>query len=154
VQFGHDADNGRGAFGVSAGGMGAGIVGGEVDFGYSPRFFGNQNDFGNNTVIDVMGNVIVGIPLGGTSGAGVRPFVTGGVGLIRTQIDGGTVFKVSSSNNQFGWNAGAGLMGFFGDHFGIRGDIRYFRAFQGDTISTLDLSQLHFWRLSAGVVFR
>ena len=29
-------DNGRGAFGVNAGGMGAGIIGGEVSFGYSP----------------------------------------------------------------------------------------------------------------------
>jgi opacity protein-like surface antigen len=159
VQFGHDADNGRGAFGVTAGGMGAGIVGGEVDLGYSPRFFGNQNDFGNNTVIDVMGNIIVGIPVGGTHGGGVRPFVTGGVGLIRTQIDGGTIFKVSSSSNQFGWNAGAGVMGFFGDHVGLRGDVRYFRDFQGDTIGTLalgtlDLGQLHFWRASLGVVFR
>src|SRR2546430_16011580 len=82
-----NVDRGRAAFGVTAGGMGAGIIGGEVDFGYSPSFFGTSNDFGNNTVIDLMGNLIVGIPIGGTTGGGVRPYVTGGVGLIRTQID-------------------------------------------------------------------
>jgi hypothetical protein len=39
-----------------------------------------RNDFGNNTVIDVMGNIIIGIPIGGTTGGGVRPYSPGGVG--------------------------------------------------------------------------
>ena len=95
-----------------------------------------------------------GRAVGGTYGAGVRPYVTGGVGLIRTQIDGGNIFTVSSSKNQAGWNAGAGLMGFFNDHVGLRGDIRYFRVFHGDVVNGLDLGSLNFWRLSAGVVFR
>jgi hypothetical protein len=156
---GNNIDNGRAAFGVNAGGMGAGVIGGEVGFGYSPSFFGNQNDFGNNTVIDLMGNVIVGVPVGGTRGRGIRPFVTAGVGLLRTQIDGGSLANVSSSNNMFGWNAGAGVMGYFNDHVGLRGDLRYTRGFEdlntGNNV--IDLSgnnQLHFWRLAAGVVFR
>jgi opacity protein-like surface antigen len=151
-------DNGRGAFGVNAGGMGAGIIGGEVGFGYSPSFFGTQNDFGNNTVIDFMGNVIVGIPVGGTSGAGFRPFVTGGVGLLRTQIDGGTLARVSSHNNMFGWNVGAGAMGYFNDHVGLRGDVRYTRGWKdletGNTTFDVNNNQLHFWRTSVGVVIR
>ena len=161
VQFGGkidniraDVDRGRAGFGVTAGGMGAGIIGGEVDFGYSPSFFGTSNDFGSNTVIDVMGNIIIGIPIGGTTGGGVRPYVTGGAGLLRTQIDGGTVFRVSSSENQWGFNLGAGVMGFFTDHFGLRGDARYFRAFTGNPINSLDLGSLNFTRLSIGVVFR
>src|ERR1043165_3474992 len=87
---GSSFDNGRAGFGVNAGGMGKGIIGGELDFGWTPSFFGTQNDFGNNSVIDVMGNVIIGVPVGGTHGGGVRPFATAGVGLLRTQIDGGT----------------------------------------------------------------
>src|SRR5436190_3425699 len=74
-------DSGRAGFGFNAGGMGAGIIGGEVDFGYSPSFFGTANQFGTNSLIDVMGNVIVGIPIGGTYGAGFRPYVTAGLGL-------------------------------------------------------------------------
>jgi opacity protein-like surface antigen len=154
VQFGSSADNGRGAFGVTAGGMGAGIIGGEFDFGYSPSFFGTQNDFGHNSVINLMGNVIVGVPIGGTQGKGIRPFVTGGLGLIRTQIDGGTIAQVSSSNNQLGWDLGAGVMGYFNDHVGLRGDVRYFRDINGNIVNNIDLGTLHFWRLSAGVVLR
>src|SRR5258707_13387211 len=101
TQAGSGFENGRAGVGVAAGGMGDGIIGGEVDFGYSPSFFGTQNDFGNNTVINAMGNVIVGIPVGGQHGAGVRPYLVGGVGILRTQIDGGTGSKVSSSDNMF-----------------------------------------------------
>src|SRR5882724_9700729 len=54
---GRSFDNGRAGFGVNAGGMGAGVIGGELDFGWSPSFFGTKNDFGNNSVIDLMGNV-------------------------------------------------------------------------------------------------
>lgn len=73
AQFGSNIDSGRTAVGLDAGGMGAGILGGEVDFGYSPSFFGTQNDFGHNTVITLMANLIVGIPVETASGAGIRP---------------------------------------------------------------------------------
>lgn len=159
--FGSSIDNGRGTFGVSAGGMGAGIVGGEFDFGYNPSFFGDQNVFGNNSVLNVMGNVIVGIPIGGTHGGGVRPYLLGGAGLIRTQIDGATnttLFTPSSSRNMFGWDAGAGVMGFFNEHIGLRGEVRYLRATHdiNSGINSIDLNgnRLHFWRPSIGVVFR
>ena len=128
--FGSNIQNGQTTFGVSAGGMGAGIIGGEVDFGWSPSFFGTKSDFGNNTVMNLMGNVILGIPIGGTHGGGVRPYVVGGIGLIRTQIDGGIAHQLVSipSNNMFGWDAGGGVMGYFNQHVGLRGDVRYLRA--------------------------
>ena len=156
--FGSNIQNGQTTFGVSAGGMGGGIVGGEFDFGYSPSFFGNQSDFGRNTVIDAMANLIVGVPVGGQHGAGIRPYVVGGAGLLRTQIDGGTIAHVSSSDNMFSWDAGGGVMGYFSDHVGLRGDVRYLRGFSNVTtnVSSIDLdgNQLHFWRASIGVVFR
>ena len=74
--LGRSFDNGRAGIGTQVGAMGKGIIGGELDFGWSPSFFGTTNDFGNNSVIDVMGNLIVGIPIGGTHGAGLRPYVT------------------------------------------------------------------------------
>jgi hypothetical protein len=151
-----EVDRSRWAFGVTAGGMGAGIIGGEIDFGYSPSFFGTANDFGNLTVLTVMGNIIIGIPIGGTTGGGVRPYVTGGVGLIRTQVDGGELFPLAptTSSNEAGFNIGGGVMGFFSNHFGIRGDVRYMRAFSGDIVNAIDLHSLNFTRLSLGVVFR
>jgi hypothetical protein len=157
--FGSNYKNGQTTFGVSAGGMGAGIFGAEVDFGDSPSFFGNKSDFGSNTVMTLMGNAILGIPVGGTRGPGVRPYIVGGVGLVRTQIDGGSLVQVSTSDNQFGWDLGAGVMGYFGQHVGLRGDVRYLRSFQNSNngITTVDFNgngQLHFWRASIGVLFR
>jgi opacity protein-like surface antigen len=157
--FGSNIDNGRATFGVSAGGMGAGIIGGEVDFGWNPSFFGTQNDFGNNSVLNLMGNVIVGVPIGGTVGAGVRPYFVGGVGLIRTQIEGnGTVFTPLSSTNMFGWDLGGGVMGYFNQHVGLRGDYRYVRATQdiNGSINSVDFNgdRLHYSRITVGVVFR
>src|SRR4029078_2619794 len=97
--FGSSFENGQPIFGVTAGAMGKGVIGGELDFGYSPSFFGTKTDFGNNTVMNVMVNLIIGAPIGGTQGKGLRPYVTAGTGLLRTQIDGGTVTDVSASNN-------------------------------------------------------
>ena len=159
--FGSNIDNGRGTFGVSAGGMGAGIIGGEVDFGWNPSFFGTQNEFGNNSVLNLMGNVIVGVPIGGTHGVGVRPYLVGGLGLIRSQIEGnGTVFTPLSSTNMFGWDLGGGVMGYFNEHVGLRGDFRYMRATQDingaatDPTNAFNGDRLHFSRLTVGVVFR
>lgn len=150
-------ENGRAGFGVTAGGMGAGVFGAEFDLGYSPGFFGPSADFGDNSVLNVMGNLIVGIPVGGQRGAGIRPYVTAGLGLIRTDIDGGVLFPVSSSNNSFGWNAGGGVMLFLSDHFGLRGDVRYLRTLENNSTPTnidFDPGSFHFWRASAGIVIR
>ena len=156
--FGSNIQNGQTTFGVSAGAMGAGIIGGEADFGWSPSYFGTQSDFGNNTVMSLMGNLILGVPVGGQHGAGIRPYVVGGVGLIRSQIDGGTLARVSSSTNMFGWDAGGGVMGYFSNHIGLRGDVRYLRATSDLTtnVRSIDINgdKLHFWRASVGVVIR
>ncbi len=150
------ADGGRTSYGVTAGYMGAGIIGGEFDFGYSPSFFGDDSDFGSNNVLTAMGNVIIGIPIGGTRGAGVRPYVTAGLGLIRTSYGPIDDFD-AVSNNDFGYNLGAGIMGYFATHVGIRGDVRYFRSLQDNSSGgdvDFDLGSFHFWRASIGLVIK
>lgn len=158
MAFGSSFENGQRSFGVTAGGMNAGIVGLELDFGYSPSFFGTKSDFGSNTVMNLMGNIILAAPIGGTTGKGLRPYVTGGAGLLRTQIDGGTLTNVSSSNNMLGWNAGAGVMGYFAQHVGLGADVRYVRGLKdlNTGITRIDLNggQLHYWRASVGLVLR
>jgi opacity protein-like surface antigen len=149
-------------YGVSLASMGAGAVGFEVDFGYSPNFFetgtatNNAFDFTNDSnVVTLTGNVIVGAPIGGHGGS-IRPYAVGGVGLIRSNVqDAAHVFDVSSKND-FGFDLGAGVMGFFSQNVGLRGDFRYFRSFQGssDNATGLALSNFHFWRGSAGVTFK
>jgi hypothetical protein len=159
VNFGNNSGDGRANFGVNAGGMGAGAIGGELELGYAPSFFGNSGTYGSNYVFDLMGNLIVGIPVGGTHGAGIRPYGTIGLGLIRSQVTGGVNGLIQTANNDWGMNAGAGVMGFLSDHVGLRGDVRYFRNFNdSSTINApgvnIDFGSFHFWRASFGVVLR
>jgi opacity protein-like surface antigen len=147
-------------YGASLAGMGKGVFGFEVDFGYSPNFFENSTGTNNqfnftskSNVTTFTGNAILGIPAGGQHGASIRPYLVGGVGLIRTNVqDAAQLFSVTSKND-FGYDIGGGLMGFFSTNIGLRGDVRYFRAFNGssDNVTGLGLSDFKFWRGSLGL---
>jgi len=150
VNFANDPADGRTSFGITATAMGGGVIGGEFDLGYSPNFFGDENVFGSNNVLTVVGNLVIGIPLGGSKGFGFRPYGTVGLGLIRSQAD---VLELDLSSNEFGINAGGGAFLFFGDHVGMRGDLRYFRA-GFDNLDILNIDKVDFWRASIGVTFR
>lgn len=150
-------------YGVSLGWMGAGIIGWEADLAYTPEFFeGDDDDLdvlntGDSNVTSIMGNILVGIPIGGQTGGGVRPYFAGGAGLLQTRVEdvGDALFEVD--NNDFGINLGGGVMGFMTDNVGFRGDLRYFRAFGEDTGNDqvdLDFSDFDFWRGTVGVTFR
>jgi opacity protein-like surface antigen len=148
-------------FGASLGWMGNGIVGFEADFGWAPNFFENtigpgDFEFGDSNVTTLMGNLLIGAPIGGQSGPGIRPYGSAGIGLIRSHVDGGNFFD-DLNTNDFGFNIGAGLHGFFNDNVGIRGDIRYFRSLQdneADNELDLGLSDFDFWRATVGLTIR
>lgn len=154
VNFDNPSANGRANFGTQVTWMGAGAIGLEMDFGYAPSFFGNVGEFGDNRVVTLMGNIIVGVPVGGTRGTGFRPYVTGGAGLMQERVNiPGTPFE--SSNDDVGVNVGAGFVSFLNDRAGIRGDVRYFRDLQDNsTVGDIDFGSFHFWRASAGVTIR
>ena len=148
-------------FGASLAWMGAGIAGFELDFGYTPNFFESTEgdddfDYGDSNLTTVMANVVLGAPIGGQSGMGIRPYASGGVGIIRSQIgDAEDLFDVDS--NDWGFNVGAGVTGFFADNVGLRGDVRYFRSLQDnepDDELDVALGDLRFWRGSVGITFR
>jgi len=151
----------RFTYGASLGYMGAGVIGFEFDFGYSPNFFEtivDDDDFtfaDDSNVTTLMANVIIGIPLGGQTGFGIRPYAVGGVGLLRSHVEGAGLFFEDLDSNDFGFNIGGGINLFFTDSVGVRGDVRYFRAFAGeDDALDFDLSDFDFWRATAGVTFR
>src|SRR5262249_13888166 len=101
------------------------------------------------------GNVTVAIPFDGTHAAGIRPYVTGGVGLIRSRINtpGNGLAIV---NNDFGVDVGGGVMTFFASHIGVRLDLRYLRSLEDDRspFDPIDVSRLHYWRTSFGLIIR
>jgi len=142
-------------YGVSLA-AGSGAVGFELDFGYSPNFFegttsGSGFEFANDSnVTTLMANAIIG----GTGS--VRPYVVGGVGLIRTNVQDTEDFFDVTTKNDFGFDIGGGVMGFFSQNVGIRGDVRYFRSFSGsdDNLVGIGVSDFNFWRGSVGMSFR
>lgn len=144
-------------FGATAGWLGDNNIGFEVDFGYSPNFFQDTAgdidfDFGDSNVTTLMGNLLIGA----SGGQGVRPYASGGIGLIRSHIDAGSFFDALDTND-FGTNIGGGVQGYFNDNVGIRGDVRYFRSLQDnepDGEFDLGLSDFDFWRGTVGVTFR
>ena len=144
-------------YGVNLGRMGNGIFGGEFDLGYTPKFFGADASVESSsvTVETVHGSLLLGIPIGARSEGGVRPYGVIGVGMILRRVDLRDFFD-NISTSDFGYNVGVGVMGFFGDVFGLRGEYRYFRNFQKDDGGVLSLARgtFHFSRATAGLVLR
>jgi opacity protein-like surface antigen len=135
--------------GVSLGKMGS-VVGVEEEIAYAPDFFGSDPAV-SSSVLTLMSNFMIAPKIGP-----VRPYVVAGIGLMKSHIELNTASILTTDENSFGWDLGGGVMGFFGAHFGVRGDLRYFHSFQDLTVLgfTLENSKLNFGRASAGAVFK
>ena len=152
VAFSGATERSRGTWGGSIGFLGN-VVGFEAEFATTPDFFGSSSESGaftDNDVVTLMGNFIVATP------GHVRLYGTVGGGLMKTRLaDPGRFFSIDS--NDFGINVGGGVMAFFGEHFGLRGDVRYFRDLQDadpDGEFDLDFGNVDYWRAVGGITFR
>jgi opacity protein-like surface antigen len=136
-------------WGVGVGSLGR-VFGAEFEFAYIPSFFGEIPGV-SSSVLTVMGNLMLAPKFGP-----VQPYGLVGLGLIKTRTELSLPAFLESSNNHFGWDVGGGLIIYPSQHFGIRGDVRYFHAFQDLEILgiTLGDTKLDFGRASAGVVFK
>ena len=136
----------RANFGVALGSMGT-VFGFEEDISYAKNFFG-ETPTGDNSVLTLMSNMMVGV------GAGpVRPYVVGGVGLIRPHVSSftGSIASFDTDKNTFGYDIGGGITGLFGSHVGIRGDLRHFKTMQDLDLFIFSNQKLDFWRASVGL---
>lgn len=141
-------------WGASLAFMGGGILGFEADIGQSPDFYG-RTDLGGSSVLTATGNLLIGIPIGGQTGVGIRPYALAGLGMIRSTVDAfGDDAKVD--NTEAAWNFGGGAMFFFGTHVGLRVDLRYIRTFKAlDLLDIVDRrGRLDFARASTGLILR
>jgi hypothetical protein len=122
----------------------------------------------NPNVNAYMVNAIGSIPIG--EDGKFQPYVSGGFGGVQLRSDVLNVAGLPSSGTvtanqtKFGGDIGAGVMAFAGN-VGVRADVRYFRAFTSDDLSTNPntpadlfaeqlLSGLDFWRANVGVAVR
>lgn len=134
--------------GVAFGALGP-VLGFETEIAFINDFFGVTPLLQSN-VLTLMGNVMLAPKIGP-----VRPYGVAGLGLIKTNVEFTSASLLDVTNNNFGWNLGFGVMFFFGEHVGIRGEIRHFHAFQDLEILGIPIgdTKLDFGRAAAGVVF-
>jgi len=156
-------------YGGQVGYLWHGMVGGEFLADFAPHVSLDNPILSNNPRVNsYMGNFIAAFPVGGEGQ--FQPFISGGVGSIgmRTNVftlpdNNGNVTANSVNSNRWGGDVGGGMM-VFADRWGVRGDVRWFRASTNNNISTDNtlgeavtqslLSDLRFWRGTLGLAFR
>ena len=150
--FSGDVEEGHTSYGAAIGFLGEGVFGFEIEGTYTPHFFGPDNQGGTSNVTTLMGNIVLGVPIGRNHS---RVYATGGVGLMKFRVpDADAFFDVN--RNDFGMNAGAGVMVGLGDRLGVRGDVRYFRDIHESSSGEfdVDLGGFHYWRGAVGVTLK
>ena len=147
----------KAGFGGAFGNVGK-ILGFESELAYYPELLDNANSLAKNKVITFSGNTLIGPTIGGR----VKPYGAFGLGDLHLNATSAASVSVpnpsSVSNDYFTINVGGGVMGFFLKHLGVRGDLRYYRAFgfkiediQG---AQVQLTKFDFWRAGAGLVLK
>jgi hypothetical protein len=144
-------------FGVSIGNVGK-VVGFETELSYQPELIDNSaNALAKSRVFTVSGNLLVGPTIGR-----VKPYGAAGVGNLNLNVTRLSSLVIPSpesiSSNYLTVNVGGGVMGFFTTHFGVRADLRYYRAygFKLTDLQTagLALDRFDFWRAGVGAVVK
>jgi hypothetical protein len=142
-------------FGVALGGFSK-VVGAETEVAYYPQLLDNgANRLTQNRVVTFSGNTLIGPTIGP-----VKPYGAIGIGGLYLNVKSLSSVVVpnpeSISNTYVTINAGGGVAAWFSPHFGVRGDLRYYRAFgfKMSDVQTAGLVLDHFdlWRAAFGVV--
>jgi hypothetical protein len=165
--FGASATSAAADFGGSFGYVWNSWVGAEFLANFTPNFQIQNPALFNGRAPQVntyMFNAVGSVPFG--ADGQWLPFVSGGAGAVTLRsgaLNGDTTNVFTPDDSKAGGNIGFGLMGFMGN-WGVRGDIRYFRAFSSTNTSTPSsaanavansvLPGLDFWRANIGVAFR
>ena len=108
-----------------------------------------------------MGNIVLTTPRKWTE-YGLRPYFSGGVGLVHATVkrDPDTFGELPPIDvNDFGYNLGAGAIGFFSERTGVRFDFRYYSTMRRNsdalvTETNTDEAYLRYMTLSVGIVWR
>lgn len=144
-------------YGGSVSWLSRGLLGAEVMGAWTPGFFEGK-DFDivkSSRTVSLMGNVVVTAPQRWTEYF-LRPFVSGGFGLMHVAK---TDFRESLfpvDLNVVGFNVGGGAVGFLSDRAGLRFDIRYHSVLNPSDHGPISIGDvnLRYVTASIGIVFR
>jgi opacity protein-like surface antigen len=134
----------RANFGVSVGSTRT-LFGVEEDIAFAKHFFGDAPTT-DNSVFSAMTNLMVGPGVGP-----VRPYVLGGVGLIRPHVSSA---NLTADKNAAGFDLGGGVNLYPTAHVGVRGDLRHFHTLQNVDVLIFTGQRLDFWRVSLGLALK
>jgi opacity protein-like surface antigen len=147
------ASNTRLTFGVSGTILSDNVLGIEAEFAYTPRFFERSSGtlVSHSNVTTVTGNVIAALPVS-VSGAGLRPFAIGGVGLMHIGIDD-VIRLLPVDTNLLGLTIGGGAIGQLTNRTSLRFEVRHYRNLTRpqDEVLGFGETRLSFWRATIGV---
>lgn len=138
--------------------IGSWPIGVEALFLYTPGFLERDDAvqvLQSSRTTALMGNLVLATPRSWNE-YGLRPFVSGGFGLLRTSADD-LANLWEQPINLLGFNVGGGAVGFITERTGLRFDLRYFRhvrpadAVLGVSIGRIELS---YWNAAVGFVIR
>jgi len=153
--FSGTLDSSRTTYGASLGFLGGGVFGFEGEFSYVKDFFGQldvaPDAVTSNNVQSISADVIAAVPA-----RSVRLYASAGVSLLRPALTDRTS-TIVLTEDKLGYNAGGGLMIFLSDHVGVRGDLRYFKAFndlQTGSGLSIGIASLDYWRGTVGLTFK
>jgi opacity protein-like surface antigen len=157
-------------------------VGIEGVFDFTPSVDVTRLEFEDPSANSYMANMILAIPTGRERR--FQPYVSGGVGAISMSTGSQNIFFAAdevdfpgATQRKFGWNLGVGASAFGAGAFGVRGDVRYFKAgassntdvFEdilddaidgvlepgsADSLTRELLSGIAYWRANLGLAFR
>ena len=148
--------------GISGGWLGE-IFGIEADFGRAPGFF--QSDENRDPLIESLvltsavttltGNIVIALPRR-MAGYGLRPYFSGGAGLMH--VDAFGKFGIIEHNRTLpALSLGGGVTGFLTPMVGLSWDVRRLSTLrgEGETLgNSIGREQLSFWRATMAVALR
>lgn len=167
LKFGADTDlfdpeqaigNKKPVYGATVALVTSGLFGVEADFAYIPGFFEADRNpplVTSSSTFTAFGNLVVSAPKRWT-GYSLRPYVSGGLGIIKVQQKD-VLDLVTFNRNLLGWDVGGGVIGEVNDRVGVRWDLRYFRSFNRtgeDTSISFGSERISFWRASMALLIR
>jgi hypothetical protein len=154
-------DNENVIIGVSGGWLGE-VFGLEADFGRAPGFFQTEEapDLQDPLVVQsavttLTGNVVIAVPKG-MAGYGLRPYFSGGAGLMHVDLLG-QIGGIRHNRTLPALSLGGGVTGFLSNRVGLNWDVRRLSTFrgEGETLGgSLGDEQLSFWRATMAVALR
>jgi hypothetical protein len=144
--------------------IGRGPIGVEGLFMVTPHFFESTavSALTGSRTYAVMGNVVLAVPLRWNE-YGLRPFFSGGLGLLHASQEPQIVGLFPINQNFLGYNLGGGAVGFIADRagqgrrrplrIGVRFDLRYFSSLsRTDETIAFGALRLRYWTGAVGVV--